>query len=65
MSKSSQWSGQNLELGASRLHVQHFNSLVSRFFYPQVRVGGGGGEGDDTFKRACKCKMTAVDVRAL
>ena len=62
MSKSSQWSGQNLELGTSRLHVQHFNSLASRFFYPQVRVGEGG---DDTFQRARKFKMTAVDVRAL
>ena len=68
MSKSSQWSGQNLELGTSRLHVQHFNSLASRFFDPRVRVeGGGGGDAPHTFQRALtgKCKMTAVDVRAL
>ena len=69
MSKSSQWSGQNLELGTSRLHVQHFNSLASRFFYPSSPggAGGGGGDAQHTFQRALtgKCKMTAVDVRVL
>ena len=32
-----------------------------------MEVGGGGGDAQHTFQRALtgKCKMTAVDVRAL
>ena len=63
MSKSSQWSGQNLNLAPPDYMSSTLTTWPPDCF--TLKSGGREGNAQHTFQRALKCKMTAVGVRDL